>query len=83
MTVSLTPSSAIPQEPASHAPSGTPRWVWALMMLLAAVLIGGTGGLLAYAGGASVPNAVLTGGGAFATAIGIQLALALFLAGRN
>jgi hypothetical protein len=53
------------------------------MMLLAAVLIGGTGGLLAYAGGASVPNAVLTGGGAFATAIGIQLALALFLAGRN
>jgi hypothetical protein len=51
-------------------------------MLLTATLIGGVGALLSYAGGARVPNAIITGGGAFAAAIGILLGLAGFLSRR-
>lgn len=59
----------------------TPRWVWMLLMLLVAALVAGTAGLLAKAGGATVPNAILTGGAAFAGAVGLLLGLAHFLTG--
>ena len=52
-------------------------------MLPTAALVAGTTGLLTYAGGAHVPNAILAGGGAFATSICILLALAHFLSGRD
>ncbi|GIE91574.1 hypothetical protein [Actinoplanes regularis] len=52
------------------------------LMVLVATLVGGVAGLLAYAGGASAPNAILAGGAAFAPAISILLAVAHFL-GRN
>lgn len=83
MTASLTPPPSTPQSPTSQLPASTPRWVWALLIVLTATVVGGTAGLLAYAGGASVPNAILAGGGAFATAVGIQLAFAHFLGGRS
>ncbi|WP_433732509.1 hypothetical protein ACQP2Y_46880 (plasmid) [Actinoplanes sp. CA-051413] len=63
------------------APSGTPRWVWVLLILLTAALVAVTAGLLAHAGGASIPNAILTGGAAFAGATGLLLGLAHFGAG--
>lgn len=65
------------------APSGTPRWVWVLLMLLTAALVAVIAGLLAHAGGASIPNAILTGGGAFAGTVILLLALAHFLGGRG
>ncbi|GAA0490664.1 hypothetical protein Ade02nite_23660 [Paractinoplanes deccanensis] len=52
-----------------------------LLMLLVAALVAGTAGLLAKAGGATVPNAILTGGAAFAGAVGLLLGLAHFLTG--
>jgi len=66
----------------SPAPSGTPRWVWVLVMLLTAALVAVIAGLLAFAGGAVVPTAVLTGGGAFAGTIAVLLGLAHFLNGH-
>lgn len=58
---------------------GTPRWVRLLLMLLGAALVAGIAGLLAHAGGASVPNAILTGGTAYAGTIALLLGLAHYL----
>ena len=55
-----------------------PRMVWILIFILIAIIVGETAGLLSYAGGASVPGAILTGGGAFAGALGLLLALGHF-----
>lgn len=52
-------------------------------MLLTAALVAVIAGLLAHAGGASIPNAILTGGGAFAGTVILLLALAHFLGGRG
>jgi hypothetical protein len=65
------------------APTGIPRWVWLLLMLLAAALVAVITGLLAHAGAAGVPDAILTAGGAFAGTIALQLAIAYFLSGRG
>lgn len=64
-------------------PSATPRWVWVLVMLLTAALVAVIAGLLAFAGGATVPAAILTGGGAFASTIAVLLGLAHFLKGHT
>lgn len=76
------PAPTTPQHDLS-APTGTPRWVWLLLILLTAALIAAVAGLLAHAGGASVPNAILTGGGAFAGTVALLLALAHFLGGAR
>jgi hypothetical protein len=60
-------------------PGGTPRWVWMLLILLIATLIAGIAGLLAIAGGADVPHAILTAGAAFGGAVALLLGLAHFL----
>lgn len=75
------PSSA--NGPVAPAPPSTPRWVWVVLMLLSAALVAVIAGLLAHAGGASVPNAILTGGAAFAGTIGLLLGLAHFLGSRG
>jgi hypothetical protein len=64
-------------------PSGAPsmRTVTSLLILLAGAVVAGAAGLLAYAGGATVPNAVLAGGGAYATAVFLGLALTHYAAG--
>lgn len=64
-------------------PSGTPRWVWVLLIMLVAIIIGGTAGLLAYATDSSVPSAILTGGSAFAGAVALLLGIAHFMGGSN
>jgi heme A synthase len=60
----------------------TPRSVWIALILMAAVIVGAGAGLLAYAGGANVPMAVLTGGGAFAGTVLLLLALLSFASGK-
>ncbi len=80
------PSNSAPRAdsaapPAATPPTGTPRWVWLMLILLAAALVAGVAGVLAHAGGATVPNAILTSGAAFAGAVLLLLALAHFLSG--
>jgi hypothetical protein len=53
-----------------------PRWIWVLLMLLAAAIISGIAGLLSHAAGNNVPAAILTGGGAFAGTFALLLAVA-------
>lgn len=62
---------------------GTPRWVWLLLILLIATLVAVIAGLLAYAGGATTPNAILTGGASYAGTVFLLLGLAHFLSGRG
>ncbi|GAB1693318.1 hypothetical protein [Krasilnikovia sp. M28-CT-15] len=71
-----------PAPSTSTPPAGTPRWVWILIFALSAIIVGGTAGLLAHSGGASVPGSILTGGGAFAGTLGLLLATAHFAAGK-
>jgi hypothetical protein len=53
--------------------------MWPLIVVLAAALVSIVAGLLAHAGGASVPVAVLTGGGAFGTTVLLLLAMGNFI----
>ncbi|WP_212990049.1 hypothetical protein [Actinoplanes auranticolor] len=53
-----------------------PRWVWVVLMLLTAGIIGGVAGLLSHAAGNNIPAAILTGGGAFAGTVALLLAIA-------
>jgi len=62
--------------PAPSSSPNAPRWIWVLMMLLAACIISGIAGLLSHAAGNNVPAAILTGGGAFAGTVGLLLAIA-------
>lgn len=74
--------TGISQPPVSPL-SRTPRSVWIALILIAAALIGGGAGLLAWAGGANVPMAILTGGGAFGGAIVLLLTLCRYGAGDD
>lgn len=56
--------------------AGTPRAVWIAIILLTAAILAAVAGLLAFAGGANVPTAILTGGGAFAGTVALLLAIA-------
>jgi predicted branched-subunit amino acid permease len=55
-----------------------PRSVWIALILLAAVPIGTAAGWLAHAGGATAPASILTGGGAFAGAVLLFIAVHQF-----
>lgn len=61
--------------------TGVSRWIWVALMVLAAVIVAGLAGLLAHAGGANIPAAILTGGGAFAGAMLLLLAVAHYAGG--
>jgi hypothetical protein len=63
-------------------PVATPRWVWLILILVSALLVAGTAGLLAHVGGNSIPTAVLTAGAAFAGTVLLLLAVAYFLEGK-
>jgi len=63
----------------SAGAGGTPAWVWALVILLIATIVGGAAGLLAHASGQGVPDSILTGGAAFAGTVVLLLALAHFI----
>jgi hypothetical protein len=65
----------------ASAPTTDPnsRAIWLALILLTAVIVGAAAGWLAHAGGANPPAAVLTGGGAFAGATLLCLALAQHL----
>jgi hypothetical protein len=58
-----------------------PRWVWAALIALLAVIVGIAVALLDHAGGSTVPAAVLRGGTAFAGFTGLLLGVAIFLIG--
>jgi len=73
---SPSPSITSPDPPTS----AVPRWIWLLLILLGACIIGVTAGLLSYAAGNNIPEAILTGGGAFAGAVGLLLAMAHYAA---
>lgn len=70
-------SSTGPRAPGSTP--AAPRWMWLLLMVLTAALVAMTAGLLAHAGDADIPNAILTGGAAFAGTVALLLGLAHFL----
>ncbi|MFF5233760.1 hypothetical protein [Dactylosporangium sp. NPDC000521] len=52
-------------------------------MISIACIVGGVAGLLAHAGGSNVPNAILTGGGAFAGTMALQLGIGHFAGPRQ
>jgi hypothetical protein len=67
--------------PTTAPPTPPSRAVWIAIILLTATLIAAAAGLLAYAGGAKVPTAILTGGGAFAGTVFLLLALLAYATG--
>jgi hypothetical protein len=72
-----------PPQSSTPPPSGTPRSVWIALILITAVIAGMGAGLLAFASGAHVATAVLTGGGAFAGTVLLLLALFNFASGKS
>jgi hypothetical protein len=63
------------------SPPSATRPLWLGLFLLTAAIVAGVAGLLAAAGGANLPSAILTAGGAFAGTIAVLLALAHFAGG--
>jgi hypothetical protein len=61
--------------------NSTARGLWLAIIVLTAVLLGVSGGLLGWVGGLNAPTAVLTGGGAFGGAVMLGLAVLRFAAG--
>lgn len=59
-----------------------PRWAAVLLILLAAGIVGGVAGLLSHAAGNNIPAAILSGGAAFAGAVGLLLAIAHYAGAR-
>jgi hypothetical protein len=61
--------------------NSTARRLWLAITVLAAVLVGTAGGLLAWLGGTNPPTAILTGGGAFAGTVLLVIAMLRFTTG--
>ena len=59
------------------------RAIWLAIFLLAAAMLGGICGLLSWLGGMNPANAVLSGGGAFGSAIVLILSLFYFATGSK
>ena len=57
--------------------------VWLAVMVLAAVIIAGASGFLAWLGGAKVPIALIAAASAFGGALALFLLVAGFLAGSS
>lgn len=73
------PPGSMPQVPSPAAPPG----VWTALILLTAVIIGVGAGVLAWAGGANPPNAILVGGASFGGTALLILAVFNFHRGRS
>jgi hypothetical protein len=67
--------NSAPRPPTNETDSAKSRPSIGLLLVVAAV-VSGVAGLLAHAAGNNVPGAILTGGGAFAGALGLLLAVA-------
>jgi len=67
--------------PVAAPPPPTSRAVWIAIILITATLIAAVAGLLAHAGGAKIPTAVLTSGGAFAGTVALLLTLVRYATG--
>jgi hypothetical protein len=63
--------------------NSTVRGLWLAITVLAAVLVGSAGGLLAWVGGMNPPTAILTGGGAFAGTVLLVLTMFRFTTGTE
>ncbi|AWS47888.1 hypothetical protein DKM19_48050 [Streptosporangium sp. 'caverna'] len=59
------------------------RFLWAAIIMITSLIIGVAGGILAWMGGASAPNAVLVGAGGFGATVALLLAIAYFLEGAR
>lgn len=68
-----------------HQPlsSSTIRGLWLAITVLIAILVGASGGLLAWAGGMNPPTAILTGGGAFTGTVLLVLTMLRFVTGAG
>jgi hypothetical protein len=71
----MTMVNSAPRLPTGKARSTRDRPPIGLLLVVAAV-VSGAAGLLSHAAGNNVPGAILTGGGAFAGALGLLLAVA-------
>lgn len=71
-----TPTTSATSPTPPPAPMGTPRWVW---MLLTAALVAVGAGVLAHAGGTSVPDAIFKGGATLAGTVGLLLGIAHYV----
>ena len=76
-------TAAGPQQPTSPQFGGSLRAIWIALVLIIAVMVGASAGLLAWASGASVATAVLTGGGTFAGTVMLLMALLNFALGKS
>jgi hypothetical protein len=63
--------------------SSTIRGLWLAITVLIAILVGASGGLLAWAGGMNPPTAILTGGGAFTGTVLLVLTMLRFVTGAG
>ena len=77
MSVSTNPPNNQPQRHAAR----TPRSTWIGFALITGVLIGATTGLLTTAGGVAIPLAIVAGGGAMFTSIGMFITLVIYATG--
>lgn len=59
------------------------RSLWIAMILLTSTIIGISASAISFFGGGRVPDAVLTGGSAFAVSVSLCLALRSFAVNRN
>ena len=57
--------------------------VWLAVMVLAAVIVAGASGILAWLGGAKIPIAIITGASAFGGTLALFLLIAGFLVGGS
>jgi hypothetical protein len=57
--------------------------MWVMLMLLVACIVSGIAGLLSHAAGNNAPAAILTGGGAFAGALALLLAIAHYASSKQ
>lgn len=72
-----------PVERAPPLTNSTVRGLWLAITVLAAVLVGTAGGLLAWTGGMNPPSAILTGGGAFTGTVLLILTMLRFTNGAG
>ncbi len=68
-------------ESSSPTPARAPRWMWALVIVLAAALVAVLAGLLVWGDGATVPTVVLAGGSAFGATVLLLMKIGSFVEG--
>jgi hypothetical protein len=71
------------QQPSGPPPRGQRRFIWIVLILIIAVIVGTGAGLLVFATGAHIALAILAGGGAFAGTVKLLLDLMNFAYGKS